>query len=96
MRKTPCSVRAPFPKFSVEEVIERIRETANRFSEDLGLEGDTIQFLCESRYTVTSDTDVFIVLDESKSDEDDVYKTLMKNINFLGLSYTFYPKIITR
>jgi len=80
-KRSSSSVRVFFPKFSVDEVVERIKETASHFSEDLGLE-KVVLFgsYAKNRHTVSSDIDILVVFDESISDEDEVYKTLMKNV----------------
>lgn len=78
-KRSSSSVRVFFPKFSVDEVVERIKETASHFSEDLGLE-KVVLFgsYAKNRHTVSSDIDILVIFDESISDE--VYKTPMKNV----------------
>ncbi len=80
-KRSSSSVRVFYPKFSLEEVVERIKGVTSRFKEELGLE-KVVLFGSYARrsYTVASDIDIFIVYDERKCHEDRVYKTLMKSL----------------
>lgn len=75
------SVKVFFPKFSRKEVVEELRRRIEENSERLGL-CKVLLFGSYARgdYTVASDIDVFVVFDDEKSSESDVYKTLMRSI----------------
>ena len=80
-KRSSSSVKVFYPKFSLEEVVKRIKEVVSQFREELGLE-KVVLFGSYARrsYTAASDIDIFIVYDERKCHEDRVYKTLMKNL----------------
>lgn len=80
-RKSSGSVRIFYPKFSLEEILERIREVVTELKDDLGIEV-VILFgsYAKKRYTVASDVDILVVYDEKKSDRDIVYRSLMKHL----------------
>jgi len=80
-RKYSSSVRVFYPELSLEEVVKRIREVAFLFKEELGLK-KVVLFgsYAKRRYTVASDIDILVVYDEESNDQDNVYKTLMKNL----------------
>jgi len=80
-RRYSSSVRVFYPKFSLEEVVRRVREAAFLFREELGLK-KVVLFgsYVKGRCTVASDIDILVVYDEESHDQDSVYKTLMKNL----------------
>lgn len=80
-KKSSNSVRIYYPKFSLEEVIEELKKSTSIIHE--GFELDKVVLFgsyARNEYTIASDIDILVIYDESKSDEDRVYKTLMKNI----------------
>lgn len=79
--KYSSSVRVFFPKFSLEDVVREVSRCISLFSKDLALKKVVVfGSYAKRRYTVGSDIDLFVVYDESKCTEDNVYKTLMRNI----------------
>jgi len=80
-RRYSSSVRVFYPKFSLEEVVRRVREVAFLFKEELGLK-KVVLFgsYAKRRHTVASDIDILVVYDEELHDQDSVHKTLMKNL----------------
>lgn len=80
-KKSSDSVKVFFPKVNREQVIKEIDRCIREFSKSLGLY-KVVLFGSYARgnFTVASDIDIFIVFDEEKSSEEDVRKTLMKNI----------------
>ncbi|MBS7610422.1 nucleotidyltransferase domain-containing protein [Candidatus Bathyarchaeota archaeon] len=74
-------VRVFFPKFSREEIVREIERCVRKFHESLGL-CKVILFGSYARgnYTVASDIDILIVYDDKKCNENEIRKTLMKNI----------------
>ncbi|MBS7611274.1 nucleotidyltransferase domain-containing protein [Candidatus Bathyarchaeota archaeon] len=70
-----------FPRFSREEIVKEIGRCVEENRERLGL-CKVLLFGSYARgdYTVASDIDIFVVFDDEKSSENEVYKTLMKGI----------------
>ena len=66
-----------FPGFSREEVVEGLSRSVKENSERLGL-CKVLLFSSYARgnYTVATDIDVFVVFDDEKGSENEVYKTL--------------------
>lgn len=81
LKKYSSSVKVFFPRYSREEVVKEIYRCVEENRERLGL-CKVLLFGSYARgnYTVASDIDIFIVFDDGKSCEDEVYKTLMKCI----------------
>ncbi|MEM2909819.1 MAG: nucleotidyltransferase domain-containing protein [Nitrososphaerota archaeon] len=80
-RKSSGSVRIFYPKFSQEEILERIREVVNGLKDELGIEMVVLfGSYAKKIYTVASDVDILVVYDDEKSDNDLVYKRLMKHL----------------
>jgi hypothetical protein len=82
MQKTVKSCKEIFLKFRHRRQ-RKDAKVGRTSSEDLEPE-KAVPFRPYTSNEHMSVNDALIVLDESKSDEDDVYKTLMKNINFLS------------
>ncbi|MEM3714472.1 MAG: nucleotidyltransferase domain-containing protein [Nitrososphaeria archaeon] len=80
-KKSSHSVKIYYPKYSLEEVIEEIKKTIQVLSNELGIE-KVILFgsYAKKCYTVASDIDLLIVYDETKSNENKIYKTIRKKI----------------
>ncbi|MEM3872421.1 MAG: nucleotidyltransferase domain-containing protein [Nitrososphaeria archaeon] len=80
-KKSSSSVKVYYPKYSVEDIVIELRKSLNILSKELGIE-KAILFgsYAKKSYTIASDIDILIVFDETKSDEDKVYKTLRKSI----------------
>lgn len=80
-RKSSGSVRIFYPKFSMEEILERIRDVVNDLKDDLGIEV-VILFGSYARkiHTIASNVGILVVYDEKKSDRDIVYRSLMKHL----------------
>ncbi|MCS7139028.1 MAG: nucleotidyltransferase domain-containing protein [Crenarchaeota archaeon] len=91
-RKYSNSVRVFFPKFSLEDVVKEVERCVYLFSERLALK-KVILFgsYAKKRYTVASDIDLLVVFDNSKCTEDEVYKTLRKNIKIPRLELHILP-----
>lgn len=91
-KKYSTSVRVFFPKFSREEVIKEIERCVRRFYKSLGL-CKVILFGSYARgnYTVASDIDILIVYDGKKCGEDEIRKTLMKNIKLPRVELHLLP-----
>ena len=81
LKRYSSSVKVFFPRFSREEVVKEIYRCVEENRERLGL-CKVLLFGSYARgnYTVASDVDVFVVFDDGKSSENEVYKTLMKGI----------------
>ncbi|MEM0037103.1 MAG: nucleotidyltransferase domain-containing protein [Candidatus Korarchaeum sp.] len=80
-RKYSSSVRVFFPKLSQEDVIREVSRVVSLLSESLALKKVVIfGSYAKKRYTAGSDIDLLVVFDDTQCEEDDVYKTLMKNI----------------
>jgi predicted nucleotidyltransferase len=75
------SVRVFYPKFTQEEVFERIKEVASSLEGDLGLLKVTLfGSYATGRYTVASDIDILIVYDEARCNGERVYRELLKGL----------------
>lgn len=80
-RKYSNTVRVFFPKLSLDDVIREVSRCVSLFSEDLALKKVVIfGSYAKRKYTAGSDIDLFVVFDDSKRTEDEVYKTLRKSI----------------
>ncbi len=81
LKKYSSSVKVFFPRFNREEVVKEVSRCVEENRERLGL-CKVLLFGSYARgnYTVASDIDVFVVFDDTKSSESEVYKTLMKSI----------------
>lgn len=80
-RRSSSSVRVFYPRHSQSDVISRVKETVASLSERIALD-EVILFgsYAKNKHTVGSDIDIFIVFDESRSTEDEIYKIIMKAI----------------
>lgn len=64
-KKSLSSVRIFYPKFSLEEIVKKLKEIASSFSKRLGIE-KIILFgsYPNKRYMVASDIDLLVVINE--------------------------------
>jgi len=92
-RKYSSSVKIFFPKFSKEEVVREVSRCATELRDSLGLER-VILFgsYAKGRHTVASDIDLLVIFDDEKNSEDNVYKSLMKNIRLPRVELHLIPK----
>ncbi|MEM1580962.1 MAG: nucleotidyltransferase domain-containing protein [Candidatus Bathyarchaeia archaeon] len=82
-----------FPKVNREDVVKEVSRCITEFREKLGLES-IILFgsYAKDKYTVASDIDLLIIFDDQKSGEDQVYKSLMRNIKLPRVELHMIPK----
>ncbi|MBS7634654.1 nucleotidyltransferase domain-containing protein [Candidatus Bathyarchaeota archaeon] len=93
LKKYSGSAKVFFPKFSRQEVINKIKKCTVELRGKLGLES-VILFGSYARenYTVASDIDILVIFDDEKVSEDKVYKCLMKSIQLPRVELHLIPK----
>lgn len=81
LRRYSSSVRIFYPRYSLEEVVSRVRDTANRLAVQLGLLKVVIfGSYARKRFTAASDVDILIVYDDGVCDGDRVYNVFRTNL----------------
>lgn len=81
-RESSGFARIFYPKYSLDDVVSRVREAVDRVSNRLGLLKVVVfGSYAVKRFTASSDVDILIVYDEQVCDGDTVYNVFRTNLS---------------
>ncbi|MGC8998538.1 MAG: nucleotidyltransferase family protein [Candidatus Bathyarchaeia archaeon] len=88
-RKSSTTVKIYYPKFSREEIIQKLEENFRNLSKELPIKIVTLfgSYAC-GRQTAASDIDLFVVVNGKQKDE--AYKRIYRSLNIEKLQLHLY------